>query len=317
VESLKTLLLMAPMAGITDGPFRILALRGGADLVFTEMISARGIVWQNPKTLAMLKITPSERPISVQIFGDDPEIIGEASRYVYRYVKPEGIDLNFSCPVAKIRRSGAGAELLKNPQLLKMIVRQVRRVAPDIIVSAKIRPGINKNENLLKKIIPVLEDAGVDRITIHCRYADDFHDGVADWSIIRQAVKMTKIPIIVSGGINCPEDARRCLKETGCGGLMIGRAAIGNWKIFNQIKRYLNNGQDTSRENSPDKRLKNLSEHAKTIIAYYGTETALKKIRPALPYYLLNLPNARVARRIISQVETMEDIEKIVALVNI
>jgi len=230
---LENRMMLAPMAGITNLPFRMMVRGMGADLVFSEMVSAMGLTLNVAKTRLLLKSHPTERPLGVQIFGSRPDAMAKAVSAVAE-VGADVIDINMGCPVKKVTKTGAGASLMRDPKLVQEIVAAVRLACP-LPLTVKIRSGWSPDRPSALETAHILEDCGVDAITVHPRFATQGYSGRADWSLIKRVKETVKIPVIGNGDINSPSDALRMEKETGCDGLMIGRAAVRNPWIFRQI----------------------------------------------------------------------------------
>jgi len=230
---LESRLVMAPMAGITNLPFRLMVKGMGAGLVFTEMVSAMGLTLKAKKTLAYLKSSPAEKPLAVQIFGASPEIMARAANMVAE-AEADMIDINMGCPVKKVTKTGAGASLLNDPKKVNEIVSSVRIACP-IPLTVKIRAGWSHEKPVACEIARVIEDSGADAIIVHPRFATHGYSGKADWSLIGQVKERVKIPVIGNGDIVDPPDALRMMKLTNCDGVMIGRSAVRKPWIFRQI----------------------------------------------------------------------------------
>ena len=230
--------LLAPLAGISNLPFRLIARAQGCALAYTEMISSNGLVRKTEKTYEYLKTSAEDRPLGVQIFGADPEIMAEAARIV----ADSGVDLidiNMGCPVKKVIKAGAGVILMKDPDLVARMIEAVKK-AVKIPVTVKIRSGWNRSSINAVEIAQIAEDCGADAITVHPRTADQGYSGHADWKIIANVKKAVKIPVIGNGDIRQPQDAVRMLAETACDAVMVGRGALGNPWIFKGISQALN-----------------------------------------------------------------------------
>jgi len=230
---LNNRLLLAPMAGVTNLPFRLMVRGMGAGLVFSEMVSAMGLTMNVGRTISLLKSHPSERPIAVQIFGSKPDVMARAA-YMVAEQGADVVDINMGCPVKKVTKTAAGASLMRDPKLVQEIVSAVRLACP-IPLTVKIRSGWSPDKPVAVEIAHILEDCGVDAITVHPRFATQGYSGKADWNLITSVKEKVKIPVIGNGDINSPSDALRMEKETRCDGLMIGRAAVRNPWIFRQI----------------------------------------------------------------------------------
>lgn len=231
--TLNNRLLLAPMAGVTNLPFRLMVRGMGADLVFSEMVSAMGLSLNVGRTIELLSTHSNERPLAVQIFGSKPDIMAKAASMVAEQ-GADILDINMGCPVKKVAKTGAGAALMRDPKLVQEIVSAVRMKC-SIPLTVKIRSGWSPDENVAVEIARIVEGCGADAITVHPRFASQGYSGQADWSLITRVKESVKIPVIGNGDINSPLDALRMEKETGCDGLMIGRAVVRNPWIFRQI----------------------------------------------------------------------------------
>ncbi|MBN1349870.1 tRNA dihydrouridine synthase DusB [candidate division KSB1 bacterium] len=232
--------MQAPLAGISNIPFRLLCREFGARLLYTEMISADGIKQKNHRTLSYLKFIPEEHPIAIQIFGHDARIMAEAVKMITP-LKPDYIDINMGCPARKVVKRGAGAALLKNTKKAGEIVEAVIESTP-IPVTVKIRSGWDQDSQIAVELSQLMEEKGVAAIIVHPRSQSQQFKGQSDWAIIRQVKAALKIPVIGNGDIKTPEDAMRMLETTNCDGIMIGRAAIGYPWIFKEIRQFLETG---------------------------------------------------------------------------
>ena len=230
-------LILAPMAGVTDLPFRLLCREQGAGLVCMEMISAKAIAFRNRNTRKLMQIYPEEHPVSLQLFGSDPEIISEIAKEIEE--EPFDIlDINMGCPVPKIVGNGEGSALMKNPKLVEQIIsKTVKAVKKPVTV--KLRKGFDDGHVNAVEIAKIAEASGAAAVAVHGRTREQYYSGKADWEIIRQVKEAVKIPVIGNGDVDSPRKARELLKETGCDGIMIGRAARGNPWLFHQVLTYL------------------------------------------------------------------------------
>jgi len=300
---------LAPMAGVTDLPFRILAREYGADLVVSEMVSAQALVYDNKKTLRMLTLSEQERPVAIQIFGHDPVVCSEAAKIVCDTVAPEMIDLNFGCPTPKVVKNGDGAALMRDVSLLtKIAAKVVNAVA--VPVTAKIRLGWDQDSINCVEVARRLEDAGVHWITVHGRTREQFYTGQADWDWIGEVKVACRIPIVGNGDVFSAKDARALLDATGCDHVAIGRGAQGNPWIFGQIKAYLESGvllPNPSRE----ERINLAIRHLRMKVDYDGESVAVREMRPHLAWYLKGIPHSAEARRVINVTTTANALEAI------
>lgn len=282
-------MLLAPLAGITNLPFRMIAREYGCDLCFTEMISANGLIRESAKTIEYLKTTPADRPLGVQIFGAEPGLMAEAAKVVAGY-HPDLIDINMGCPVKKVVKTGSGAALMKDPLLAGRIIRAVAQ-AVNVPVTVKIRSGWNRHSMNAGEMARVAEDAGAAAIIIHGRTADQGFSGHADWSVIARVKNTVDVPVIGNGDIWRPEDARRMFTETGCDAVMIGRATLGNPWIFRGIRQILSGKPDNSR---PDlaRRLSTIRKHWDMETQFYSRHLANRMFRKHLLWYTKGLPDS-------------------------
>ena len=239
--NIKNPLLLAPMAGVTDLPFRLICKRMGANLVYTEFVSSNGIIRENKKTLNLIKFIDEERPIGVQIFGEYPEVVGKSAKMVYDMFKPDLIDINYGCPVPKVTKKGAGSAALKDLSLMKEITSAVLENVKKIPVTVKMRSGWSSTQQVFLEAANMLESIGVAAITLHPRTTSQKFEGNADWSLIKMMKENSSIPIIGNGDVKNVDDYIRMREETNCDAVMIGRGALGNPWIFKQISNYNNN----------------------------------------------------------------------------
>ena len=279
---------LAPMAGVTDLPFRFLVREYGADLVVSEMVSAQGLIFKNQKTFQMLAIDSRERPAAVQIFGHVPEVCARAAQIVVERVSPEMIDLNFGCPTPKIVKNGDGAALMKNPPLLADIAAAVVQAVP-VPVTAKIRLGWDGDSINCVEIAKRLEDAGVHWITLHARTREQFYSGRAQWKWIKQVKEAVKVPVVGNGDVFCPRDAQKLFEETGCDHIAIGRGSQGNPWIFRQVKAYLHHGTMVA-DPTLDERMALALRHLRMKVEFDGEARAVREMRPHLIWYLKGYP---------------------------
>lgn len=307
--TLENNVILAPMAGVTDLPFRLLCKRQGAGMVCMEMVSAKAILYKNRNTEELLRISPEERPVSLQLFGADPGIMGEIAAQIQD--RPFDIlDINMGCPVPKVVNNGEGSALMKDPALAEEIIRSVVRSSAKP-VTVKIRKGFDgANENAVE-LAERAEQAGAAAVAIHGRTREQFYSGRADWEIIRKVKEAVTIPVIGNGDVDSPESAARMLAETGCDGLMVGRAARGNPWIFREIVSYLETGRVPERPGAEEKR-ERILEHARLMLAHKGEYTAVREMRKHVSWYTFGYPGSAKLRGKINTIESMEALEECV-----
>lgn len=303
--TLDNQVILAPMAGVTDIPFRLLCKELGAGMVCMEMVSAKAIYYNNKNTEELLAIHPAEVPASLQLFGSDPDIVADmAARIEDRPFT--FLDFNMGCPVPKVVNNGEGSALMKNPglteELLKKLVRAVKKP-----VTVKIRKGFDQEHVNAVEIARIAESCGVAAVAVHGRTREQYYSGRADWEIIRQVKEAVKIPVIGNGDIDSPEKAGRMLAETGCDGVMIGRAARGNPWIFRETVSFLEEGVIPSR---PDNREKKdiILRHAALQLETKGEYTAVREMRKHLAWYTAGMPHSAGFRGMINSMESMEEL---------
>ena len=303
--NLKNNLMLAPMAGLTNLPLRLLAREFGAALCFTEMVSVHGLVRDGRKTFELLESAPEDRPLGIQLFGDDPELLAEGARRV------EGlgdlIDINMGCPVRKVVNGGAGSALMREPVKVREILRAVRQATP-LPLTIKLRTGWNAQEHTFLEIARIAEEEGCDGVTLHPRNRAQMFGNSADWSRIAELKNSLTIPVIGSGDLFTAQDAVRMLEQTGCDGVMIARGALGNPWIFAQTLALLT---DESPElPSPKERLRVALRQLELFTALAGEQTALREMRKHLAWYSKGLPGAAQLRDAINRIEEKEAILK-------
>mgnify|MGYP005771294365 FL=1 len=300
---LRNNILLAPMAGITDLPFRLICEKYGAGLTCTEMISSKGLYYNDSKTKQLLNVENEQRPVAAQIFGSDIEALKKASEYVGKFV--DIVDINFGCPAPKIVKNGDGSKLLQNLELLEQIAREVVK-ASSVPVTAKIRKGWDKDNIVAVEAAKILESAGISAITIHGRTREEYYSGTADWQIIKKVKEAVNIPVIGNGDIRGKEDAVRMFEETNVDGIMIGRASIGNPWIFEKVVNYLSGNMQRSVTN--EERLNVILEHINLEIQEKGESTAIKEMRKHLAYYIRNTKDASKLREKINKIDNKKEL---------
>ena len=302
--------ILAPMAGVTDLPFRILCKRMGAGLLCMEMVSAKAIHYRNKNTEALMAIDEAERPVSLQLFGSEPELMAEVAKSIEE--RPFDIlDINMGCPVPKVVNNGEGSALMKDPQLAARIVKAIS-TAIKKPVTVKIRKGFDEAHVNAVEMAKYLEDAGAAAIAVHGRTREQYYSGTADWDIIRQVREAVSIPVIANGDIDSAESAKRCMEETGCEALMIGRASQGNPWIFKEIKAYLETGEILERP-TKEEVVAMVREHAALQLKVKGEYIGIREMRKHAAWYLAGFPHAAKLRKAACEMESMADLEALLA----
>ena len=306
--TLENNLILAPMAGVTDLPFRVLCAEQGAGLVCMEMVSAKGIYYNNKNTEQLLAIDEREHPVSLQLFGSDPEIMSEMAKKIEE--RPFDIlDINMGCPVPKVVNNGDGSALMKNPVLAGKIIEKTARAIKKP-VTVKIRKGFDDAHINAVEMAKVAEASGAAAIAVHGRTREQYYSGRADWDIIRQVKEAVKIPVIGNGDVFTPQDAKRLVDETGCDGIMVARGAKGNPWIFAQILHYFKTGEHLPKPTA-EEMVQMMLRHAKMQLAFKGDYTGIREIRKHAAWYTAGYPNAARLRSAINEVESYEQLEEL------
>lgn len=304
--------ILAPMAGVTDLPFRLLCKEQGAGLLCMEMVSAKAIYYNNKNTEALMEIRPEECPVSLQLFGSDADIMAEMAKRIEE--RPFAIlDINMGCPVPKVVNNGEGSALMKNPKLVEEIVSKVSR-AISKPVTIKIRRGFDDNHLNAVEIAKIAESAGAAAVAVHGRTREQYYSGKADWECIRAVKEAVKIPVIGNGDITDAHAAKAMFEQTGCDGVMIGRGAQGNPWIFREVVQYLQTGEIPDRPTMAEVR-KIVERHAALQLEIKGEYTGVREMRKHLAWYTTGYPNSAKFRQMVNCMETMEDLIKSLDLI--
>ncbi|MCF7832272.1 MAG: tRNA dihydrouridine synthase DusB [Candidatus Marinimicrobia bacterium] len=306
---IKYPVFLAPMAGVTDKPFRTMCKSFGAAVVFTEFVSSEGIVRENDKTINYMRFNEIERPIGIQIFGHDPETLARSAQYIEENLKPDIIDLNFGCPVPKVVKRGAGSAILKDLDQLEKIAKWVVR-AVSVPVTAKIRSGWDNGGIVAVEAARRLEAQGVSLITVHPRTTKQRYTGEADWSIIGDVKKAINIPLIGNGDIHTPQDAKRMIEETGCDGIMIGRATMGKPWLFRDVIQFLTKGILPPAENK-DQISQSFFEHLNLQKENYSLMYAGNLFKPHAAAYIRGMDGAAHMRFEINRSKDIDQINEL------
>lgn len=304
--TLENNLILAPMAGVTDLPFRLLCKEQGAGLLCMEMVSAKAILYKNKNTEELLTIDPRENPVSLQLFGSDPDIMSEIARQIED--RPFDIlDINMGCPVPKVVNNGDGSALMKNPKLAGQIIEKTARAIKKP-VTVKIRKGFDDDHINAVEMAHIAQESGAAAIAVHGRTRAQFYSGKADWDIIRQVKEAVSIPVIGNGDIKTAEDVVAMKEQTGCDGFMIARGAEGNPWIFRQILHYFETGEHLEKPDFAEV-TEMLLRHAKMQLEFKGEYTGIREIRKHAAWYTAGYRNSSKLRGRINEVENYEQLE--------
>lgn len=301
-------LVLGPMAGVTDLPFRMLCKEQGADLIYTEMASAKGIYYNNKNTNVLLEVEEKERPVALQLFGADPYIMSEMAKKI-EHRNFDILDINMGCPVPKVVNNQEGSALMKNPKLVEEIVSAITSAIKKP-VTVKIRKGFGKEDCNAPEIAKAAQAGGASAIAVHGRTREQYYSGIADWNIICQVKEAVQIPVIGNGDIFTPEDAKRMLKETGCDGIMLARGVRGNPWLFAQVKAYLKDGTMLPKP-TLEEVIDTIMRHGEMQIAFKGEYLGVREMRKHVAWYTNGYPNSAKLRSKVSEIDTLDNLKKL------
>lgn len=299
---------LAPMAGVTDLPFRLLCKEQGCGLMYTEMVSAKALLYKNKNTDSLLRTTEAERPLAVQLFGSDPELMGEMAAVLDRGPF-DIIDVNMGCPVPKIVNNGEGSALMKDPKRVERILSaMVRRVKKPVTV--KFRKGFDDSSVNAAEIAKIAEGCGVSAVAVHGRTRAQYYSGKADWEIIRKVKETVNIPVFGNGDVFTAEEAVCMMEQTGCDGVMVARGARGNPWIFSQIRHYADRQEALPKPSAGQVR-DMILRHGRLLTEYKGEWTAMREMRKHVAWYTAGFPHSSALRNEINRVETLEELNEL------
>lgn len=298
--------VLAPMAGVTDLPFRVLCKEQGAGLLCMEMVSAKAIQFNNKNTFDLMKIDEREHPVSLQLFGSDPDIISEQAKRIEE-LPFDILDINMGCPVPKVAGNGEGSALMKNPKLIGEIVEKTARAISKPL-TVKIRKGFTEDTVNAVEVAKIAESSGAAAIAVHGRTREQYYSGNADWDIIRQVKEAVKIPVMGNGDVTTPESAKAMMEQTGCDFVMIGRAVRGNPWIFAQMNHYLKTGEHLPKPTYEEVR-EMMLRHARMEIEERGEYTGIREMRKHVAWYTTGMPHSAKLRKHLSEMEDYATLE--------
>lgn len=304
---LENNVILAPMAGVTDLPFRLICKEQGAGLLCMEMVSAKAVQYHNKNTEALMEIHPDEMPVSLQLFGSEPDVMAQTAAQIEN--RPFAIlDINMGCPVPKVVNNHEGSALMKNPGLAGEIIYAVSHAVKKP-VTVKIRKGFDDEHVNAVEMAQIAEENGAAAVAVHARTREQYYSGHADWDIIRQVKEAVHIPVIGNGDVADAVSAARMLEETGCDGIMVGRASRGNPWIFREINSYLDTGIIPDRPTKDEVR-DVILKHAALQLAYKGEYTAVREMRKHVAWYTTGYPHSAKLRQLVNGLETIAELEE-------
>jgi tRNA-dihydrouridine synthase B len=299
-------IFLAPMAGITDHPYRVLCREMGAGVVFTEFVSANGIIRENMKTMELIRFSEKERPIGIQLFGELPDVVGKSAKLVYEMLKPDIIDINYGCPVPKVTKRGAGSAALKDLCLMDEITHSVVESVPEIPVTVKMRSGWDEEHIVSTEAGIRMEKIGVSAITLHPRTTKQQFSGKSNWNLIKELKNEVNIPIIGNGDVQTRDDYKKMKDQTRCDGVMIGRGALGNPWIFKSI---FSNNKDEIKSNVDILEIIRISKrHFKMMEAYYSPHICINHTKKHFSWYFKGFDGAAKWRKIFMNIQHISEI---------
>lgn len=311
IFSMESPVLLAPLAGYTDKAFRLMVKSFGCGAMISEMVSAKALTYGNERTMALLEFSNQERPMGVQLFGNDPKIMAAGARLAWEHARPDFIDINMGCPVPKVVNNQEGCALMLNIPLAAEVVRAVNQAVP-CPVTVKMRKGFSKETVNAVELSQAVEKAGAQMVTVHGRTREQYYLGTADWGIIGAVKQGVDIPVVGNGDILKPEDAVRMIEETGCDAVMVGRGALGNPWLCRHVVEMLTTGEHVSQP-SITQRFTVMKRHLALAVQHKGPDRAVREMRAHFAYYLRAMPGAAKMRNHINRAKCLETVQQLLA----